>query len=523
MSPRNNRGQQRPGASTPRGNRASGANARPGAHRASGSFSSRNQTAYGQQDYAQYSRNGYSSNANADSNGASGAGGPQSQRAAAGAFRSAYIPDSSYRGNGAASQYSRSGSQYQARKKGKDRKKIAVIVAVVVLVLAVAGVAAAIVINNYINDVNKQLQGDKTSEELAAIDQQLTATATYSEPFYMMLVGSDARAGDEEMGQRSDTNIVARVDAANKQITLVSIPRDTMIDLDGVGTSKFNAAYNYGGVASVIREAKSLTGVSIAHYAEIDFDGLQDLVDAVGGVEVEVTERIDDTDADNTTDNPDGERIIIEEGVQTLNGEQALVFARSRAYVDGDFTRVNNQRKLIQAIANKVMNMSATEIPSVISAASKCVTTDMSVQDLVNLALQMRGNDKEMVLYSATVPSTTQYVDGISYVVNDTAGTKELMQVVDQGGDPSTVTNGYLGDTSSSTTSSTSTSTSTYSGGGYAGSNYTDGTSTYGGGYAGSNYTDGTSTAGGGYAGSNYTDGTSTTGGGYAGSNYTTG
>ena len=69
----------------------------------------------------------------------------------------------------------------------------------------------------------------------------------------MMLIGSDKREGDDEGGARSDTNIVVRVDPTSNQATLVSIPRDTMIDIDGYGTNKFNAAYNYGGAAATIR------------------------------------------------------------------------------------------------------------------------------------------------------------------------------------------------------------------------------------------------------------------------------
>ncbi|KAB1634954.1 LytR family transcriptional regulator, partial [Adlercreutzia muris] len=199
------------------------------------------------------------------------------------------------------------------------------------------------------------------------------------------------RTGSDEAGARSDTNIVVYVDPTRNQASIVSIPRDTMIDIDNVGISKFNAAYNYGGVSSTIREASQLLGVDISHYAEVNFENMVQLVDAVGGVDVEVTERIDDTDADNTTDNPYGQRIIIEEGLQHLNGEQALVFARSRAFVDGDFTRTANQRKLIMALVNKVLDMPVTDLPGVIQGAAKCVTTDLSVTDIISLAEQFKG------------------------------------------------------------------------------------------------------------------------------------
>ena len=124
---------------------------------------------------------------------------------------------------------------------------------------------------------------------------------------------------------------------------MVSIPRDTMVTIPGVGTTKINAAYYWGGAAGTIDAVKSLTGVSIDHYAEINFEGLVDLVDAIGGVDVYVDSEIDDYDAGGW----------IPEGDQHLNGEEALIFARSRMYYDGDYTRQRHQRELILAIVKK--------------------------------------------------------------------------------------------------------------------------------------------------------------------------
>ena len=242
-------------------------------------------------------------------------------------YRPAFTPGSqgsgannAFRNQAGASQYSRSNPQYSAQRSRKSSKgkKIALGVCCA-LIVALIGCGTAFAV--WYNNVNSQLNtGGKTSEELESINEQLV-NSSFNEPFYMMLIGSDKREGDDEGGARSDTNIVVRVDPTSNQATLVSIPRDTMIDIDGYGTNKFNAAYNYGGAAATIREATQLTGVSISHYAEVNFEELVSLVDAVGGVDVMVDERIDDTDADNTTDHPENPRIIIEAGEQHLNGE----------------------------------------------------------------------------------------------------------------------------------------------------------------------------------------------------------
>ena len=341
------------------------------------------------------------------------------QQASPSAYRSAYTPGSqgrsantAYSRQSAASQYSRNNPQYSrnANRRMSRGKKVAIGVLAAVLV-AVVGCGTAFAL--YVNSINSELIGDMTSEEMQAIQDVLAPKKSFDEPFYMMLVGSDERAGSDEAGARSDTNIVVYVDPTRNQASIVSIPRDTMIDIDNVGISKFNAAYNYGGVSSTIREASQLLGVDISHYAEVNFENMVQLVDAVGGVDVEVTERIDDTDADNTTDNPNGKRIIIEEGLQHLDGEQALVFARSRAFVDGDFTRTANQRKLIMALVNKVLDMPVTELPGVIQGAAKCVTTDLSVTDIVALAEQFKGKG-DLTVYSAMAPTVfmDQLVNG---------------------------------------------------------------------------------------------------------------
>ncbi|WP_253904746.1 LCP family protein [Adlercreutzia sp. ZJ473] len=332
-------------------------------------------------------------------------------------------------------QYSRKNPGYSraARRRTGRGKKIALCILAAVLVVAIGGASAFAI---YLDSVNTKLKhGTKTSDEIIAIDDVLRPTSSFDEPFYMMLIGSDMRENSDEMGARSDTNILVRVDPSNDQVTMVSIPRDTKIELAGYGTSKFNAIYNFEGAAGVISEAKKLLGVDISYYAEVNFGKLVDLVDAVGGVDVEVEELIDDPDADRPES---GRHIVLQEGFQHLNGEEALVFARCRAYVDGDFTRTANQRKLIEAIVDKVLSAPITSLPGIIEKTSDCVTTNLSVTDIIALAQQFKS-DGGLTIYSSMAPSQTQMIDEISYVINDAEATKEMMAAVEAGEDPNTV------------------------------------------------------------------------------------
>lgn len=364
-----------------------------------------------------------------------------------GGYQPAYTPGSqSRRANEAfsrqaatAGKYSRDNYVYAARRKRGRGKKIAIGVIVAVLVVVIgAGTAAGL----YLKGINDQLnRGDKSDSEISAIDKVLTGfkNKAFNQPFYVMLIGTDETEDSQEETHRSDTNIVVRVDPTKNQATMVSIPRDTKIDITGHGTNKFNAAYAFDGAAGAIREANELLGVDISHYAEVNFGKLKELVDAVGGVDVEVPEMVDDPDADGTSAHPEWPRVIIEPGLQHLDGNQALVFARSRNYVDGDFTRTANQRTLIKAIVDKVLALPVTELPGVIQAAAQCVTTDLTVTDIVSLAQQFKDGD-DLAIFSAMVPSTTATIDGVSYVINDAASTKEMMKVVEEGGDPSGIT-----------------------------------------------------------------------------------
>lgn len=335
-----------------------------------------------------------------------------------------------------AKSYARDAAAYHAAAKRTSRgKKILIgVVASVCAVLLCGGTAFAM----YVNHINDQLnRGNKSDQELLDISDALRTKYNNSldEPFYMLLIGSDSRGEESDMGARSDTNIVCRIDPIEDVITMISIPRDTKIDLGVNGIQKFNAAYSYGGAAGAINAAEDLLDIEISHYAEVNFQELAGLIDAVGGVTVDVPARIDDYHCDDG----DGNHYVIEEGVQDLNGGQALTFARSRySFATGDFARQSNQRQLVEAIVSKVLSLPINSIPGVVEKASKCITTDLSVTDIIGLAQQFADN-KDIVIYSCMVPSYTQMINGISFVINDEEKTRELMRAVEAGEDPSTI------------------------------------------------------------------------------------
>ena len=305
------------------------------------------------------------------------------------------------------------------RRRGKIVRRSLLGVFLGVLVIGVA--AAGLWFSSIVHRLNN---GEVITNDLlmTLVDSDVTR-----DPFYMLLLGTDGRPGEESY--RADTIILARIDPNNKHVTLISIPRDTKVEYNG-STMKINGVHTYGGPDDMVRAVNELCGVEISHYAEISFNGLVALTDAVGGVEVDVPDRIDD---------PKAADFVIEPGLQTLNGEQALAFCRSRAYADGDYTRMRHQRIFIAALANTLLNkVDAGNIVPIIDSVSDMVVTDLSIQDIVSLANAMRGMNTDEI-WTANIPSyagASTMINGQSYVFVYEDELEEMMERVDAGENP---------------------------------------------------------------------------------------
>ena len=280
------------------------------------------------------------------------------------------------------------------------------------------------------------------TETDASVEAVLTP-AEPGKPFYMLLLGSDSREGSgtssraDESGdsQRSDVMILARVDASNREVTLVSIPRDTHYTLEDGSVVKINEAYNLGGAAASIKAVSTVTGTPINHYAEVHFSEFQELVDKVGGITVDVPVEISYKDALT------GEAVSLQPGVQTLNGQQAQIFARARhEYGDNqEAKRQSNIRQILTAIVEKVLQKPAMELPGAILDLAQSVGTDMNTPDIVSLALSFSGDPGGMTLYSCTGPSNGDFDEaqnGLWLCYENPEGWATLMAAVDAGEDP---------------------------------------------------------------------------------------
>ncbi len=324
------------------------------------------------------------------------------------------------------SRFSRaSAGDYQQRRKKTARRSIAkrALLTTLLSVVVVAIAAAAL----WITSVQTRLNNPRVIND--DLRSSLKEQPVNSDPYYVLLLGTDGRPGETEY--RADSIILARVDPAQKRVTLLSIPRDTYVTWKG-SQMKINAVHFYDGAAGMVQIVNELCGVKISHYAEVNFDGLAGITNAVGGVTVDVDQYMRDTE------NFSGVTELYA-GRQTLNGEQALFYTRCRyAFADSDYTRMRHQRTFIKALLSQVLSSGdPVKIASIINSVADMVVTDLSVSDAISLASQMVGLNAESGIYTAYVPSTPETIGDQSYVIADDDALAEMMKLIDQGKDPS--------------------------------------------------------------------------------------
>lgn len=324
------------------------------------------------------------------------------------------------------SRFSRaSAGDYQQRRKKSARRSIAkrALLTTLLSVVVMAIAAAAL----WMVSVQTRLNNPRVINN--DLRSSLKEQSVNSDPYYVLLLGTDGRPGETEY--RADSIILARVDPAQKRVTLLSIPRDTYVTWKG-SQMKINAVHFYDGAAGMVQIVNELCGVKISHYAEVNFDGLAGITNAVGGVTVDVDQYMRDTE------NFSGVTELYA-GRQTLNGEQALFYTRCRyAFADSDYTRMRHQRTFIKALLSQVLSSGdPVKIASIINSVADMVVTDLSVSDAISLASQMVGLNAESGIYTAYVPSTPETIGDQSYVIADDDALAEMMKLIDQGKDPS--------------------------------------------------------------------------------------
>lgn len=266
----------------------------------------------------------------------------------------------------------------------KKRSRAGVLLVAAAIVLLVSVAVYAFVFHN-------GESGKKTDKDAAEVQEAQN----------FLVLGLDARKGGTG---RTDTIMVINVDPEQGKLNLLSIPRDTRVLLKG-SPERINAAYVYGGVDMVKETVEDLLDIEIDHHVIIRFQGFIEVVDLLGGVEVNVPERMYHKN----------EGIDLQPGLQVLDGKDALGFARYRYTKNGDLDRARHQQEILEALRKKMFSPGIiTKIPNLAMLALEYIDTDMAETEFIKL-IGNASKFKDNRLEAEILPGEIVKIDGLWY------------------------------------------------------------------------------------------------------------
>ena len=222
--------------------------------------------------------------------------------------------------------------------------------------------------------------------------------------------------------QRTDTIMLLSYNSKTKKGFLISIPRDTRVDLGRYGINKINAAYAYGGTKLALKEVSDILGLPVKYYIKVDYKGFVKLVDDLGGVDIYVPM---DMKYSDPTENL---YIDLKKGNQHLNGEQALQLVRFRkGYYNQDLGRIEMQQKFIQAMLDKLKSPSTIfKINKIAETVSEYVETNLPISKMVWYLDDVYNLNKDNIKMSI-LPGEAKMIGDVSYYIVDEAKSKEMV------------------------------------------------------------------------------------------------
>nr|WP_229805962.1 LCP family protein [Microbispora rosea] len=276
------------------------------------------------------------------------------------------------------------------------------------------------------------------ASKLKSVDAGTSATAPTG-AMNILLVGVDKRDNltrrqqnqlhlGRDVGERTDTMMVIHLSEDHRKVTVVSLPRDTWTTIPGKGEHKINSAYQFGGAKLTVKTVEQATGLRMNHYVEVNVLGFIDVVESLGGVTVCTPVAIDDPKT----------KLSLQPGTYTLDGVQALAYARTRATARSDLDRIDRQQQVISALLGKALSggtlANPAKLAGLVDSTLKTLTVDPALADnLLDLANQLKDVSTDDVSF-ATVPlAEVNYrtPTGESAVLWDKEAARDLFRRID--------------------------------------------------------------------------------------------
>lgn len=205
----------------------------------------------------------------------------------------------------------------------------------------------------------------------------------------ILIIGIDTRVGEEHLASRSDTMMIFTVDEMHNKLKITSIMRDTYADIPGYVSQKLNHSYAYGGAELLLKSLSKTFDINIDDYIIIDFKGFKNIIDTIGGIEVDVNfAQIEDLNNCMYGLNEESIVEVSQSGKQSLNGMQALAYARMRHTGDGTYDRVKRQREIVQLVIDKLQEAPISKYPALASNIFQSIKTNICFGDAVELVFK---------------------------------------------------------------------------------------------------------------------------------------
>jgi polyisoprenyl-teichoic acid--peptidoglycan teichoic acid transferase len=237
----------------------------------------------------------------------------------------------------------------------------------------------------------KRAKKEAAKQEAAKERAMKDAEQASGDPLDVLVLGVDRRPDSGEgSSTRSDTMMLVRVVPASGEVKLLSVPRDLYVEVEEGKKDRINTAFAYGGVDQARSVMEDLTDVEIDNYVIVDFVGFEKVIDAIGGVRVDVGSGVFP------------EQWNMGEGMEHLNGHKALKYARYRGTPRADLDRIDHQQKLLAALRRQVLRWNTvTKLPGAIKVANENVDTDLGVMQVIPLARALVFNGKDTKMETA--------------------------------------------------------------------------------------------------------------------------
>lgn len=240
----------------------------------------------------------------------------------------------------------------------------------------------------------------------------------------IMLIGQDRRPGEGR--QRSDVMILCTINTAKKELTLTSFMRDMYVPIPGYYDDRINACYKLGGMKLLGKCMESNFSVYVDGMLEVDFDGFTDVIDTMGGVDIYLTQ----SEANYMIMNG----FSVKAGMNHMNGETALFYARNRSVGNGDFTRTERQRKVISALVDKCKGMSLPQLKKLAEKILPMFTTDLTNREIVAYTSELLPLLKDLKVNTQRIPADGTFKDAwireMSVLVPDLAANREILKTI---------------------------------------------------------------------------------------------